>query len=113
MRRVVQNLIINAIQATTAGKGRVMVRSHVADGMVNLMITDNGTGIPTDRLSMVFEPYYSTKDNGTGLGLAISRRIVKEHDGTLTAESVVGSGSTFTVRLPLKSCADKSSLSVS
>ncbi len=100
MRRVVQNLIINAIQATTAGKGKVTVRGTVNEGMIDLMVTDNGSGIPVDRLAMIFEPYYSTKDNGTGLGLAISRRIVKEHDGSLTAESVVGSGSTFTVRLP-------------
>ena len=107
MRRVVHNLMINAIQATVAGKGKVTVRTDTGEGMVNLAITDNGSGIPTDRLAMVFEPYYSTKDNGTGLGLAISRRIVKEHEGTLTAESVVGSGSTFTVRLPWKNCPAK------
>ncbi len=112
MRRVVNNLIINAIQATVAGTGKVTVRADTDGGMVNLMIIDNGSGIPTDRLTMVFEPYYSTKDNGTGLGLAISRRIVKEHDGTLTAESVIGNGSTFTVRLPWKQCPEESALPV-
>ena len=52
---------------------------------------------------MIFEPYYSTKENGTGLGLAISKRIVAEHEGTLHADSEVGRGSIFTVCLPLKS----------
>ena len=105
MRRVVHNLIINAIQATTAGKGKVIVRASNDQKTLDLKIIDNGSGIPADRLAMIFEPYYSTKENGTGLGLAISKRIISEHGGTLQAESVVGEGSSFTVQLPLKSAA--------
>ncbi len=101
MRRVVHNLMINAMQATVAGQGKVLIRASASNGMFELSVTDNGSGIPADRLSMIFEPYYSTKENGTGLGLAISKRIVAEHGGTLRAESEVGQGSTFTVQLPV------------
>ena len=72
------------------------------DEAVTLTVTDNGTGIPVDRLTMIFEPYYTTKEEGTGLGLAISKRIVEELSGSISAESEVGRGSTFTVRLPVK-----------
>ena len=66
-----------------------------------LTVTDNGVGIPEDKLGMIFEAYYTTKETGTGLGLAISKRIVEEHAGTLAAISVAGRGSAFTVRIPL------------
>ena len=104
MRRVVHNLIINGVQATSvAGQGKVSVRGAVADGSFDcIVVVDTGVGIPADKLAMIFEPYYSTKENGTGLGLAISKRIVEEHSGTLVAESKSGEGSTFQVRLPVK-----------
>ncbi len=102
LRRVVHNLMINAMQATAPGKGKVVVRAGTHDGQFELSVSDNGLGIPADRLPLIFEPYYSTKENGTGLGLAISKRIVVEHGGTLHVESTVGQGSTFTVQLPVK-----------
>ena len=101
MRRVAHNLMINAMQETDGGRGVVVVRSKVAGDHYEFSVTDNGSGIPADRLALIFEPYYSTKSQGTGLGLAISRRIVEEHTGTLLAESDVGHGSTFTVSLPV------------
>lgn len=102
MRRVVHNLVINAMQACGRDVGRVVVRGTTGDEGLILSVADNGMGIPVDRLPMIFEPYYTTKEEGTGLGLAISKRIVEEHSGTLSAESEVGRGSTFTVRLPVK-----------
>ena len=102
MRRVVHNLIINAVQASAPGQDQVSVRGSVADGTFEITVSDRGVGIPADRLALIFEPYFSTKENGTGLGLAISKRIVEEHNGTLTAESKEGEGSTFLVRLPVK-----------
>ena len=102
MRRVVHNLMINAMQATAAGRGKVVVRAHTRNGSFEMSVADNGSGIPADRLPMIFEPYYSTKENGTGLGLAISKRIVTEHEGTLQVDSETGRGSTFTVCLPLR-----------
>ena len=101
MRRVIHNLTVNAIQATTPGRGEVTVRGFTDGQQFELTVTDNGTGIPQDRLAVIFEAYYTTKEAGTGLGLAISKRIVEEHSGSLTATSTVGRGSTFTVKLPL------------
>ena len=102
MRRVVHNLVINAMQAAPRGGGKVSVSAATDAQTVTVTVTDNGVGIPADRLPMIFEPYYTTKEEGTGLGLAISKRIVEEHGGTIGAESAVGQGSTFTVRLPVK-----------
>ena len=101
MRRVIHNLTVNAMQATTPGRGEVLIRGTTQGPVFELTVTDNGTGIPPDRLAVIFEAYYTTKETGTGLGLAISKRIVEEHSGSLTAVSEVGNGSTFTVRLPL------------
>ena len=102
MRRVVHNLVINAMQASPRGRGKVSVRGTANEEAVAVTVTDNGVGIPADRLPMIFEPYYTTKEDGTGLGLAISKRIVEEHSGSISAVSEVGQGSAFTVRLPVK-----------
>ena len=101
MRRVVHNLLANAMQATTPGRGAVTMRGTANGQHFELTVTDNGVGIPEDKLAVIFEAYYTTKETGTGLGLAISKRIVEEHSGTLIASSVVGRGSAFTVKLPL------------
>jgi len=97
--RVYRNLITNAIQATAAG-GRVSIAT-VRDGdYVEISVTDTGTGIPADRLSKVFDDFVTTKRRGLGLGLAISKRIVEQLDGTITVESEVGRGTSFTLRFP-------------
>jgi signal transduction histidine kinase len=65
---------------------------------------DSGHGIPRDVLQRIFEPFYTTKkDKGTGLGLSISYRIVREHGGRIDVESAEGQGTTFTVRIPVRS----------
>jgi len=71
-------------------------------GDIYISVTDNGKGIPADRLTRIFEPFYTTKapGRGTGLGLSVSHRIVKQHGGRISVESTVGVGSTFTVVLP-------------
>ena len=101
MRRVIHNLMVNAMQATTPGRGEVLVRSMTNGSIFEIAVSDNGVGIPADRLAVIFEAYYTTKETGTGLGLAISKRIVEEHSGSLVATSEVGKGSTFTVQLPV------------
>jgi len=58
-------------------------------------------GMPPEILDRIFRPFFSNKASGTGLGLALTRRIVQEHGGRLSVHSTVGSGSTFTIRLPL------------
>ena len=102
MRRVVQNLVVNAVQASEPQKGSVLLHGNINDGEIWISVTDNGPGIPPERLAIIFEPYFSTKENGTGLGLAISRRIVEEHHGVLSAESEPGSGAVFSIRLPCR-----------
>ena len=99
--RVYRNLITNAIQATAAG-GRVSIAT-VRDGdHIEISVTDTGSGIPADRLSKVFDDFVTTKRRGLGLGLAISKRIVEQLDGTITVESEVGRGTSFTLRFPAR-----------
>jgi signal transduction histidine kinase len=97
--RVYRNLITNAIQATQPG-GRVTVTTGRAADRVEVTVSDTGSGIPADRLSKIFDDFVTTKRRGLGLGLAISKRIVEQLDGTITVESEVGRGTTFTLRFP-------------
>ena len=65
-----------------------------------MAITDTGVGISPERLSRVFDPFYTTKEKGVGLGMAITHRIIEDHKGTIDVQSQVGLGTTFTVHLP-------------
>lgn len=96
------NLINNAADAITAA-GEIRVRSYVQDGRVHVEVIDDGTGIPADVLPHIFESYYTTKpgDQGTGLGLPIVADIVKSHCGEIHVETKEGSGTRFTVTLPV------------
>jgi signal transduction histidine kinase len=97
--RVYRNLIVNAIQATAAG-GRVSISTARIGDQVEIKVADTGSGIPADRLSKIFDDFVTTKRRGLGLGLAISKRIVEQLDGTITVESEVGRGTSFTLRFP-------------
>ena len=72
-----------------------------------MRVGDSGVGIPPERLRMIFEPFYTTKEpdesgqGGTGLGLSVCRQIVEQHQGRIRVESLLGKGSTFTVKLPV------------
>ena len=70
--------------------------------MVEIRITDTGPGISPEVLPRIFDPFFTTKEEGTGLGLSISYGIVREHGGTITAESRPGEGSTFIIQLPIR-----------
>jgi signal transduction histidine kinase len=108
IEQVLLNLIINARQAMPRG-GRLVidVRENVRTQMVELSISDSGVGIPPERLRLIFEPFYTTKEpdsnghGGTGLGLSVCRQIIEQHHGRIRVESLVGKGSTFTVKLPM------------
>ncbi|MFL5421302.1 MAG: ATP-binding protein, partial [Myxococcales bacterium] len=63
-------------------------------------VRDTGPGIPPERLARIFDPFFTTKERGTGLGLALAQEIAQEHSGQLTVTSVLGQGTTFTLRLP-------------
>jgi len=102
MQDVVVNLVLNAIEAVSPGKGQVVVRTILdrAAGQALLQVSDNGPGI--EDVKIIFEPFYSTKSNvGTGLGLTIAQKIVRLHGGAIEVESLPGKGAVFTVRLPI------------
>jgi len=101
LNQVFTNLLVNAAHAID-GQGEIVVRSRHEDGEIIVEVTDTGCGIAPAELNQVFEPFFTTKPvgQGTGLGLSISHGIVQEHHGTLTVQSTVGQGTTFTIRLP-------------
>ena len=103
LNQVFLNLINNAAQAIEE-TGTITVRSVLDGDTVKVQVSDTGRGIPGDVLGHIFDPYYTTKPpgEGTGLGLPIARDIVRQHGGELTVETVPGTGTTFTVTLPVK-----------
>ena len=103
LRSILTNLLINAIQAMDAGGGEVIIRLSCdkASQVARIDVKDTGRGIEAEDIAKVFEPYYSTKETGTGLGLAIVRKALEDHGGTISVSSKKGSGTTFTITLPL------------
>jgi len=99
--QVVMNLLVNAAHAITENGIITLTTSHVSN-MIEVTISDNGSGISPENIKKIFEPFFTTKEpgKGTGLGLAISLDIIRKHDGELMVESEPGKGTTFTVRLP-------------
>ena len=105
MHQVLMNLLSNALDAVEPGKGLIRVGCrYFADPLneLHVEVVDNGTGIPPSMMRHMFELFHSTKGNrGTGLGLAVARKIVEEHDGSISVKSKPGEGTTFTVKLPV------------
>jgi len=101
LRQVVMNLLLNAIDSTSA-RGTIAVRCERREstGTVALTVRDSGRGIAADDLPRIFEPFFTTRKHGTGLGLAITRQIVDGCGGSIRAESAAGAGATFVVELP-------------
>jgi two-component system nitrogen regulation sensor histidine kinase NtrY len=107
-RRVVINLVDNAVDAITASPppdaaGRVVIETQhdPANDVVRVVVTDNGPGVPPDERAKLFLPYYSTKQRGSGLGLAIVRRIIIEHGGSIEATGHAPRGTRMTIELPV------------
>ena len=101
IRQVLWNLALNGLQSMAEG-GVLRVRSAGCGDHVELEVIDGGGGIMKRHLGHIFEPFYTTKRGGTGLGLAIAEKIVKGHGGRIEVESEVGSGTKFTVSLPVE-----------
>jgi signal transduction histidine kinase len=101
------NVVINAIQAVER-KGWVEVSAGVADGMVSVVVRDNGPGIPPEKLPSIFDPYFTTKTEGSGLGLWIAQQIVTAHGGSLQAQNGASGGAVVTMQLPLRTSGEHS-----
>ena len=107
VKQVLINLLSNAIKFTPEG-GRVTVTAHLANGTVEIAISDTGIGIAADDHDAIFEEFrqvgtdYARKREGTGLGLTLARRFVELHGGRLWVKSELGRGSTFTFTLPVE-----------
>ena len=101
--RAIQNVIINAIQASGDRKGTVEVNCIRKDFYVDVRIADTGQGISPEQIARIFDPYFTTKQgkSGTGLGLFITRKVVDDHNGSIKVDSTPGIGTTITIRLPL------------
>ena len=109
--QVVQNLVINAIQAMPEGgtirisaqNETVTIDSHkslVPGDYVHLIVTDTGTGIRAEHLAKIFDPYFTTKQQGSGLGLTTAYSIIRKHNGHIEVESELGRGTIFNIWLP-------------
>ena len=112
MAQVIQNIVINAVEAMPQG-GIIEIKVRNIDipaqnphslkpgRYVKISIKDHGNGIPQDQLDKVFDPYYSTKKRGSGLGLTTAYSIVKRHEGFISVESAHGEGTQFDILLPV------------
>ena len=106
LNQVFTNLIDNAIRYTKAGGVITINVSREDDGYITVEVKDTGTGIKRENLKHIFERFYKADEartrgkHGTGLGLYIVSNIITNHDGTITADSLVGEGTTFTIKLP-------------
>lgn len=106
LRQLLVNLELNAIQAMNDG-GEINIVGELIEGedskpkMLRLIISDQGSGINEDDLEEIFKPFFTTKPDGTGLGLSIAKRIAEENHWQIDVSSKPGSGTTFTVRIPV------------
>jgi two-component system, sporulation sensor kinase E len=95
------NLFLNAVEAMTPGKGILKVTTLHDNGKILILIGDNGKGIASKEIDMIFDPFYSVKKEGTGLGLAVTKNIIAGHQGHIQVRSKKGKGTVFTISLPL------------
>ena len=101
IKQVFFNICQNAIYAMNGSQNKIVKISARGDGHNHLIsISDTGCGISLEYYNQIFNPFFTTKDNGTGLGLAIVHRILEEHKASISVESEIGRGSTFTIKMP-------------
>ncbi len=101
LRRVIENLLSNAVDSLEGKNGTVTVTTERGNGMVRISVSDTGRGMSKAELDRAFDDFYTTKTGGTGLGLSIVRRLVLDSNGSLTVESELGKGSKFVVEIPV------------
>ncbi len=105
VNKVMSNLVSNALKFTPNG-GTISVNLYQRGDRLHIDVSDTGHGISSDKLAHIFEPFYTTGDTGeakgTGIGLALTQEIISHLDGTITAESQVGKGTTFHIVMPIQ-----------
>jgi signal transduction histidine kinase len=106
LRSAFTNLLLNSMEAMGSVDGKaprisITLTPESAD-RVRIDVADTGRGIALEDIAKVFEPYYSTKETGTGLGLAIVKKAIDDHGGSISVNSKIGEGTTFTILLPVE-----------
>jgi PAS domain S-box-containing protein len=102
MKRVFANFVKNAVEAMPQG-GDIYISSCVVGGEVEFKFADGGVGMSREVLDRIWTPFFTTKTRGMGLGLAICKRLIDAHHGSVSVESKVDVGTTFTIKLPVES----------
>ncbi|MEY8427422.1 ATP-binding protein [Lachnospiraceae bacterium 46-15] len=100
LRQALHNLIRNGFESLE-GDGTVSLAASADEQYLSIQISDTGCGIPAEYIDSLFQPFTTHKPNGTGLGLAITKRIIEAHHGQLLLETELGTGTCFTILLPL------------
>ncbi|MCW4001023.1 MAG: PAS domain S-box protein [Candidatus Bathyarchaeota archaeon] len=100
LKRVLINLVTNAVQAMPKGGEMVLAAKVNSAGWVSVAVKDNGVGIAEEVKSQIFTPLFTTKPRGQGFGLAVCKRVIEAHGGTITFESTQGQGTKFTIQFP-------------
>ena len=107
MEQVIINILSNAIKYTEEN-GKISLSLFVSEGILDIVIEDNGIGIPKEDVEHIFDRFYrvdkgrSRQQGGTGLGLSIAKHIVEEHGGSISVRSDFGKGTVFTISLPIE-----------
>jgi signal transduction histidine kinase len=101
MRRVFLNLTLNAVDAMPKG-GTLTIANTRSDDNVHITFKDTGEGMTTEALAKIWSPLFTTRAKGMGFGLPVAKRLVEAHGGSISVETKLGKGSTFTVTLPIK-----------
>jgi len=103
MERVILNLVNNSFDALPQKNGCITIQTSLSGKNILFLIGDNGCGIPADKMSQIFNLFFTTKGSkGTGIGLAVVQKIVKEHRGRITVKSKAGEGTVFNLLLPYR-----------
>ncbi|MEQ8572894.1 MAG: ATP-binding protein, partial [Fulvivirga sp.] len=100
LKMAILNVMVNAIEAMEEGQGVLSVQSVKRKDLVQIFIKDNGCGIPEDKISTLFDPFFTNKQGGMGLGLTSTQNIINSHKGSIDVESVENQGTTFIISLP-------------
>ncbi|MFY4776809.1 PAS domain S-box protein [Metabacillus sp. RGM 3146] len=107
LKQVFINIVKNAIEIMPGGGNVYIEIARKGKERLLISITDEGSGIPEDKIKRLGEPFYTTKERGTGLGLMVSFKIIEEHMGEVEVKSEAGKGTTFYITLPINKCTSK------